>query len=705
MTAKTPEEQAPASRVRDGIRFRLVAGLVLIAGVMLGGAGASIFGLDRLRQGFQALTDTQLPRLIDAAGLARQSESIVASAPGLVISRDQFTRTTAADRIADQVSFLDELLLRFKSGATDSETVTVLEQTKRDLLENLKRLDSMVGTRIDFDARSESIIRGITDLVRRKTVFEATVASGREGIGQLNTTEFIRWSGETQNALMLMLATYGVERSALIGTFRRQATDAMERADQLVDRIGLTGDTDVTLRRLHDEIRDRVSASGGDIAARNEGLDLQRSVAGMLARNKVISDQFGSAVSGMFEAIRHDLEGQTQSYRDFLTTYRQALIVATVIAFALALLAFFYVSRSVLRRIEGLRDSMLAHANGRDAAIDTTGRDEIGAMARALQFFVTAIRRREEALTESKEQAETALAGLRAAQDRLVQSQKFASLGQLTAGIAHEIKNPLNFVNNFADLSVELVGELRQALELGKTALGAGTRAEVDELTDMLTDNLAKVAQHGRRADSIVKNMLLHSREGGGERLKVDLNARVEESLNLAYHGARAEKPGFNITLEKQFDPAVGEVELYPQEFVRVLLNLISNGFHAAYQRKLGTAEAGFEPTLRVTTRALGERVEIRVRDNGTGISDEVKAKMFNPFFTTKPAGEGTGLGLSMSYDIVVKQHGGTIEADTQPGAFTEFTVTLPRQFATSAPPAGEIAQRVSRGGPEAFPR
>ena len=189
-------EKAPASRLRDGIRFRFVAGLVLIAGAMLGGAGASIFGLDRLRQGFQTLTDTQLPRLIDAAGLARQSESIVASAPGLVISRDQFTRTTAADRIADQVSFLDELLLRFKSGGTDSETIAVLEQTKRGLLENLKRLDSMVGTRIDFDARSESIVRGITDLVRRKTAFEATIASGHEGIGQLNPTEFIRWSGD-----------------------------------------------------------------------------------------------------------------------------------------------------------------------------------------------------------------------------------------------------------------------------------------------------------------------------------------------------------------------------------------------------------------------------------------------------------------------------------------------------------------------------
>lgn len=276
---------------------------------------------------------------------------------------------------------------------------------------------------------------------------------------------------------------------------------------------------------------------------------------------------------------------------------------------------------------------------------------------------------------------------LKAAQTSLIQAEKLASLGQLTAGIAHEIKNPLNFINNFADLSAELVGELREALDPARTELGADARADVDELTEMLSANLGKVSQHGRRADSIVKNMLLHSREGSGERRRVDLNASVEESLNLAYHGARAEKPGFNMTLEKNLDPALGEVELYPQEFVRVLLNLISNGFYAAHQRKIDSADAAFEPTLRVTTRALGDQVEIRIRDNGTGIPDEVKEKIFNPFFTTKPAGEGTGLGLSLSFDIVVKQHGGTIDIQTEPGAFTEFIVTVPRQLATGGTP------------------
>jgi two-component system, NtrC family, sensor kinase len=266
---------------------------------------------------------------------------------------------------------------------------------------------------------------------------------------------------------------------------------------------------------------------------------------------------------------------------------------------------------------------------------------------------------------------------LRTAQDRLIQTEKLASLGQLTAGIAHEIKNPLNFVNNFSALSAELTDELNDLL---KSAEFSGKmRDEVGELTAMLKDNLEKVVQHGKRADSIVKNMLLHSREGSGEHRPADINALLDESLNLAYHGARAEKREFNVTLQRDFDELAGTIEVFPQEITRVLLNLISNGFYAVTKRKTENRSSGFDPVLRATTRNLGDTVEIRIRDNGIGIPAEVKEKMFNPFFTTKPAGEGTGLGLSMSHDIIVKQHGGTIDVETEPGQFTEFTIVLPR--------------------------
>jgi two-component system NtrC family sensor kinase len=284
-----------------------------------------------------------------------------------------------------------------------------------------------------------------------------------------------------------------------------------------------------------------------------------------------------------------------------------------------------------------------------------------------------------EEVQERTKELSQSLDELRTAQDRLVQTEKLASLGQLTAGIAHEIKNPLNFVNNFSALSAELIDELNDVLK--PAALDGKVREEIDELTHMLKGNLEKVVQHGKRADSIVKNMLLHSREGAGEHRPADINAIVEESLNLAYHGARAERSGFNITLQRDLDPEAGMIDLYPQEITRVFLNLISNGFYAATKRKEAGAD-GFEPMLSASTKNLGNKVEIRIRDNGTGIPLEVKEKMFNPFFTTKPAGEGTGLGLSMSHDIVVKQHGGKIDVDTEPGAFTEFIITLPRTAA-----------------------
>ena len=221
--------------------------------------------------------------------------------------------------------------------------------------------------------------------------------------------------------------------------------------------------------------------------------------------------------------------------------------------------------------------------------------------------------------------------------------------------------------------------------------VGDDRRAEVAELTDMLRGNLEKVVQHGKRADSIVKNMLLHSRQGSGEHQPVDINALVEESLNLAYHGARAEKEGFNITLQRSLDPAAGKVDLFPQEITRVLLNLITNGFYAATKRKAESHGGDYEPTLLASTKSLGDSVEIRIHDNGTGIPPEVKEKMFNPFFTTKPAGEGTGLGLSLSHDIIVKQHAGSIEVDTKPGEFTEFRIVLPRVAAAVAE-SGETA-------------
>ena len=290
------------------------------------------------------------------------------------------------------------------------------------------------------------------------------------------------------------------------------------------------------------------------------------------------------------------------------------------------------------------------------------------------------IRAARDAAEEASRTIEAAYRELKTAQANLIQAEKMASLGQLTAGIAHEIKNPLNFVNNFAALSVDLLSELKETAAPGFAALTEKQRAEVEEVSVMLTSNLEKITEHGKRADGIVKAMLEHSRGSSGERRMVDLNALIDEALNLAYHGARAQDQSFNITLERDFGEGIAPIEVNPQDITRVFLNLFANGFYAVTRRARSGGDAGFVPTLKVTTRDAGEAVEIRVRDNGTGIPADIRDKLFQPFFTTKPTGEGTGLGLSITYDIVTQQHGGSIAVDSKVGEYSEFTIRLPRK-------------------------
>jgi signal transduction histidine kinase len=429
---------------------------------------------------------------------------------------------------------------------------------------------------------------------------------------------------------------------------------------------------------LTDLARRAGEAYSGDDSAEGNALLAQ-------ARSRIVS------IDDEIDGIVARVEQQALAGRDASARRAERVVNLSILGGMVALVVAFgltaFIVRSITVPLKRLEGSMAAITRGElDVEIPRASAHEIGAMTKTLGMLRDSLierdhlereRRRADAeIRSARDAAEAALRELKAAQANLIQAEKMASLGQLTAGIAHEIKNPLNFVNNFSAVSTELIYELQEALR--GASLDGKLRAEIGEITDTLRGNLEKIVQHGKRADGIVKNMLLHSRHGSEVHRRVDVNALVEESLNLAYHGARAEKAGFNVTLERSFDPAAGEAILFPQEITRVLLNLISNGFYAATKRK-AQAGAGYEPTVTAATRNLGDSIEIRIRDNGTGISPEVKEKMFDPFFTTKPAGEGTGLGLSLSYDIIVKQHGGSIEVETQPGEFTEFRIILPR--------------------------
>jgi two-component system NtrC family sensor kinase len=292
---------------------------------------------------------------------------------------------------------------------------------------------------------------------------------------------------------------------------------------------------------------------------------------------------------------------------------------------------------------------------------------------------ITARKREEEELHKAKDQAEAALADLKQTQEQLVRSQKMASLGQLTAGIAHEIKNPLNFVNNFAETCVELMDELKQEIKSVRGQFNEEALENVDDLFETLTGDLGKINEHGRRADDIVKSMLLHARGDVLDRVETALNPLVLEALKLAYHGERAKDKSFQVTLEEHLEESARSAEVMPQEITRVLVNLFGNAFYAVNKRAQVAGDKNYQPTVSITTRGSGDGVEIRVRDNGTGIPKDIREKLFEPFFTTKPPGEGTGLGLSVCYDIIVSGHGGQMSVDSKTGEFTQFSILLPR--------------------------
>src|SRR6266568_540431 len=443
----------------------------------------------------------------------------------------------------------------------------------------------------------------------------------------------------------------------------QKAAAAREQMERDLDR--LAGQKPERIAKVRAELADYAQFAGKAVDAyTNDQRVIGNSLLAQARQHSLVLDELLGSIVTEVTADAIAVRDQVVAEAGSATRIAYAIFAAAVLGGALLT---FLVLRSISIPLRALVAAMNGLIAGQTAVdIPPAGRDEIGAMARILALF-------RDTLNELRD----TLGRLRAAQANLVHAEKMASLGQLTAGIAHEIKNPLNFVNNFADLSVELLDEVRETAAPALVTLEQDARAEIDDTMKMLTGNLEKIAEHGRRADSIVKSMLLHSRGGSADRQSADINALAEEALNLAYHGARAQDQSFNITQDKDFADNIAPIELVPQEITRVLLNLFGNGFYAANRRSQETSDHDYRPVLKVSTRDLGGEVEIKVRDNGTGIAPELRDKLFTPFFTTKPTGEGTGLGLSISYDIVTQQHGGTITVDSRVGEF----ITKPVDF------------------------
>jgi len=411
----------------------------------------------------------------------------------------------------------------------------------------------------------------------------------------------------------------------------------------------------------------------------------------LLAGNRAQAVELLAEVDGLVSAARASADEATESSTDTIATGRFLLLIIGAVSVGGALLiAWLFVGRFLLRRLQMLSDWMLRMAGGDlETRVEMSGRDEVADMAAALEVFrrhalevqrLNLVEKLATELQDKNEQLESVLGDLQKAQDQIVMREKLAALGELTAGVAHEIRNPLNFVKNFAEASEELLEEMQEVLEESGDSLAEADREIIEEVSQDLTDNLARIRSHGDRANRIVQDMLSMGR-GSGDRSPTDINQLVDEYTRLAYHSARGTDQNFQLSIERDFDDAVGELNVVSQDLGRVFLNMVANSCYATDERRQastpGEGDGPFMPMVWLASRRHEDHVEVRIRDNGGGMPPDVVEKIFNPFFTTKPTGQGTGLGLAMCSDIV-RQHGGNIRVEVEEGEGTEMIIDLP---------------------------
>nr|MBX2821268.1 HAMP domain-containing protein [Rhodothermaceae bacterium] len=390
---------------------------------------------------------------------------------------------------------------------------------------------------------------------------------------------------------------------------------------------------------------------------------------------------FGEFSAGLAGLVRLNEERAAEAGRraeSRFTTTRYRIIVLLVFTILISGVIAAWLAQLVIVPVRQLVKAARNVAEGDfDVHLENASKDEVGTLTRSFSLMARSLQTQQDDLQTKNQDLELALQKLRDTQQQLLLQEKMASLSQLTAGIAHEIKNPLNFITNFSHLSVELMNDLLEELQSNSKRPVAEVMKEIQDILDDLTFNATKIKEHGKRADSIVSSMMQHARKGRAQRRSVDVNALLEEYVNLAFHGKRASTPDFKVTIERNYDEAIEHIEIVPEDIGRVILNLVNNAFYAVHERA-NTGEESYTPTMSVVSRQAGKQIEVRVKDNGKGIPEEVCEKIFEPFFTTKPAGSGTGLGLSLSHEIVTKGHGGTLAVESREGEGATFIITLP---------------------------
>ncbi len=680
---------------------------------------ASLVGwilLNRVGDAQSQVTERSIPEVVSAFRLAEIGRSLVAAAPRLIGTETREDLARVSEEIqTDREAFERELnMMGQREG--DQSTIGGITTQSEAMIENLEEIESSVGRRLDLvdqrtrqrdefaqvqDALDRILTHAVDDqLFYMATGYRALADSPVPRAQHFSENELQRFRYLSELVEGATLSTQLLESAFTVSEIGL-IEPLVERfeATEISIRRGLAGlgesEFSADLTELFVQLFEMGTGERAGFNIRFQELALAIEQRELVAVNRDLAAELGIQVGNMVDTSYAATLASTNATGSAISTGTNILIGINVFSIVGAALIGILVIAGLLRRLGVLSGRMLRMADGElQEAVEISGKDEVAEMASALEVFrqhalevqrLNLVEKLAEELREKNDELEQVLEDLKKAQDQIVMGQKLAELGELTAGVAHEIRNPLNFVKNFSEVSEELLDELFEELEavLGEDGgkLDEEARGLVDDIHGDILENLKRVQEHGARADRIVNDMLMMSR-GEAHWQSTDINVLVEEHARLAYHSLRATDTEFNVNLEYDFDSRIGERMAISQDLGRVFLNMVSNACHATEEKRrilAPTRGEQFLPRLSVSTHLMeDESVEVRIRDNGSGIKPEVIEKMFNPFFTTKPPNQGTGLGLAISSDIV-REHGGTIQVESEVGEFTQMTVRLPK--------------------------
>jgi len=702
-------------RIGIGVKMYTAFGAGVL--LMLAASAVALVAFGVVSNSQRRITEKSVPSLVAAIRAAQQSSALVNAASRLVSASSAEDLTEVKTTIARDKELLGKLIeeLQTQDSLGNQQQADRLRSLSDALTTNLDKIEQSSSRRREIELRlhaREVEIPVMTRQIDRILVPEIDdqaffLATGLRAIGdspvpaeertsyaeQVRYRDLLTLHTQANLAARLLAEAAVLNDRTLIQPLRERYNAALGS----FERAFGASEAHAAPTRMLDFEFERLKSLGRGA----EGIfDLQEAILREAELQAKYIEDNRSTAAGLLATMdrvvavadRHAAEASQASSAAVSTSMIVLVVLNVVNVVGAVALGWIFVGRYLIRRLTGLAASMRSMADGNlEVPVEVRGNDEVTDMAEALEVFrrhslevqrLNLVEKLADELKDKNGELEQTLQDLKTAQHQVVMQEKLASLGQLAAGIAHEIKNPLNFVNNFSEVSGELIEEVREVLGEVREQLPEDARDEIESILDDLTSNLGKINQHGKRADGIVRSMLDHSRAQSGDRRAVDLNALLKQYADLAYHAMRAKDQRFNVTWEEDFDIAVGEVEVVPQDLSRVFLNLITNACQATFERAKGDSQ--YEPRIRLSSKRQDDQVEFRVRDNGPGVPQDMIKKIFEPFVTTKPTGEGTGLGLSLSQDIV-SQHGGLMGVESDSGVYTEFWVTLPAPATSSA--------------------